>query len=140
MNLYSLSERRISHALAVLLIVVMMSACASSSKMTRFYRSCNGQFSYVICSAPPSSYHAVALNKDGSIATLSEKEKQAMIIFKREEKPSGKADSLETLGYQSSRGASELEFLLCSQFAHCGISREQYKQSIEKVLPIIEKD
>jgi len=141
MNKNRLSQSRLGYALVCMVIILGISACASSSpKMLRFYRSCDGQFSYVICSAPPSSYKAIALKKDGSIATLSSKEKQAMQIFKREEKPRGKADSLEALGYQSSSGADELEFLLCSQFAHCGISRQQYKLSMEKILPIIEKD
>lgn len=126
--------------LSILLQSAILNACATRSEMSRFYRDCDGRVSYVLCPAPPPSYRAKALKKDGSLAELSEAEKQAMLIFLGAGETREKVEKLEALGYVSSSGVDSLEFLLCSQYTSCALTREQYSQFRHNILPIIEKD
>ena len=127
-------------ALIFLLQSAILNGCATRSEMSRFYRDCNGRISYVLCPAPPPSYRAKALKKDGSLAELSDTEKQAMSVFLGGGEIREKVEKLEALGYVSSSGVDSLEFLLCSQYTSCALTREQYSQFRHNILPIIEKD
>jgi len=93
-----------------------------------------------MCPSPPRSYQAAALNKNGTLAQLSEKETQAMSILTGQDDANHKAAKLQELGYSSRSGAYTLEFVLCSQYATCELSREQYAQIRQTILPIVEKN
>jgi len=122
------------------LFMALLDSCATrQSEMSRFYRECEGRISYVMCPSAPRSYQAVALNKNGTLAKLSDKETQAMSIFLGQGGTQEKVEKLDALGYASTRGVDVLEFLLCSQYATCELSREQYSQIRQDILPVLEK-
>jgi len=123
------------------LVGYLMSACVSSpSQMSRFYRDCSGRISYVMCPGAPSWYHSNDLKKDGSLAKLNDKETKAMSIFLGEGDTRSKVEQLKALGYSSTRGVDFLEFLLCSQYASCALTREQYADFRHTILPVVENN
>ena len=133
--------RALQIAILIALTICLLSNCASSGgEMSRFARDCDGRFSYVYCPAPPRSYHPKAVKYDGALTQLSDNETKAMAIFLDSSDNVEKIQKLEALGYKSNDGVNSLEYLLCSEYAACKLTPDQYRTFRRDILPSIEND
>lgn len=119
--------------------MLALSACATKEQVYKFYRNCDNQISYVYCPAPPSNYKGGKVNADGALIELNQKETATMSIIKSDIPDAEKVAKLRELGYEYRSGANTLEFILCSQYVSCALTREQYKLSRRNIVNVIDK-
>jgi hypothetical protein len=79
------------------------------------------------------------VNADGALIELDKKEASAMSIIKSDMPNADKIAKLQSLGYEYRKGANSLEFILCSQYVSCNLTREQYKMSRRNIVTAIDK-